>query len=158
MISKFSHNNAPSKMPPSVIIKTSAPKKEMTKIQVKDLVETAPLGDEIFNFCSFRVEESGYYSLSSQLCLRNSTAKKVDVSFFQFGVCSGTNYESDFVSRMVGSKVAPDYLICEKMNSVLHLEKDIDYTAWLNFSSNSNASFQFDKSLSHLRLYLLSEE
>lgn len=156
MISKFSHN-APSKMPSSVIIKTTAHKHE-TKIQVKDLAETAPLTDEIFNFCSFRVEESGYFSLSSQLCLRNATAKKVDVSFFQFGVCSGTNYESDFVSRIVSSKVAPDYLICEKINSVLHLEKDVDYIAWLNFSSSSNASFQFDKSLSHLRLYLLSEE
>lgn len=143
---------------PSVIIRASAPVKNEMKIQVKDLVDSCAVSDDIFNFCSFSVPESGYYSISSQLCIRNASAKGALVNFFQFGVCAGTNYESDFVSRIVGSKVAPEYLLCEKMSSVIYLEKNIDYHGWLNFSSSSNTSFVYDKSLSHLRLYLLGSD
>ena len=139
MISKFA-NASLNKTPSSVIIRTTAPKHE-TKIQVKELVDSCEMSDDIFTFCSFKVSDSGYYSVSSQLCLRNSSAKNVKVNFFQLGICKEKNYESDFVSRIVASAVAPEYLICEKLSSVIHLAKDCEYTGWINFSSTNNSAF-----------------
>ena len=60
-----------------------------------------------------------------------------------------------FVSRILSAEIEPGHVICDTLTCVMQLEKDKEYTAWVNIGSDNNAKFQIVKEYSHLRLYKL---
>ncbi len=150
--SKFS---SPSPKSSAVFIRSKSVSHE-NKIVEKTMADGQSLSDAITYYCDFTVQEDGYYSVATQLCLKNSSAKAIACEYLQMGVCSGADFESNFNSQIINSKALPDYVIAQNLSTTMYLKADEKYHAWLNFASAKNEAFLYVKELSHLRLYHLS--
>lgn len=133
----------------------SAP--HINKIELHDLAETTSLSGNLFDYCKFKVTESGYYHLSTQIGIHNSSEREIIVDYIQFGVCDAEMVEinANLNSQIINSPCCGGYLIAENYTTIMYLEKDADYKCWLNFNSDDAKSFEYLKELSHLRLYKL---
>ena len=129
----------------------------VNKIVEKQLIATQALSNNVLQLCDFEIEETGYYHLSSQLCIKNTNAKRINIDFLQFGVCGNdmSDYEQNFNSYLISAIAEPEYVLSKSLTSIMRLEVGKKYCMWVNFSSDDNTNFSFLGDCSHLRLYKL---
>ena len=134
----------------------SKPKAASNKILEQSLLPDTPL-DGVLKYCSFTVDETGYYSASTQICIRNTSKRSIVVDYLQQGICSDdmADYERDFVSNIVNSSAEPEYVLSSKLSTIIKLEAGKDYVCWCNFSSDDNSKFAYVPNCSSMRLYKL---
>lgn len=151
---RFESKNAPHSN--GVIIKKIETPKE-TKIINIDLIDDVKLNDDVLEYVKFKVDNTGYYNISNQLCIKHTSNTITKADFLQFGVCEAQskNYDANFNSIIVNAECQPEYLISNNLSTVLELKADVEYLCWLNFSSSNNNNFSFNKQYSHLILYKL---
>ena len=113
--------------------------------------------DGIMTYCDFAIDEEAYYHVSTQLCIKNNSKKNVAIDYIQFGICRAdfSDYEQNFNSVIVSGVANNEYVISQNLTSIVKIEDDTKYICWCNFGSQNNASFQYLKEFSHLRLYKL---
>ena len=72
----------------SIILKrTAAPKAHVNLILDMPMEESTTIQDSLITNASiFDVQESGYYHVSSQICLQNSSDQDIKTDFIQFGL------------------------------------------------------------------------
>lgn len=142
---------------PSILLKRVEAMPTPTKIITIDLLNDQTLDNNVLEYVKFKVDETGYYNVSNQLCIKHTDVKATQCNFLQFGLCEGTskNYDQNFNSIIINSLCEPDYLISNNLSTVLELKSEVEYICWLNFASDNNNNFQFNKAYSHLILYKL---
>ena len=162
MLNRFNSSNGSAVqtdgVPQRVNIMVSKNKSQhVNKIVEKNLVATQSLSNNVLQICDFEIEETGYYHLSSQLCIKNTNAKRINIDFLQFGVCGEnmTDYETNFNSYLISAIAEPEYVLSKSLTSIMRLEVGKKYCMWVNFSSDDNTNFSFLGDCSHLRLYKL---
>ena len=140
----------------SVILKR-ANSKHINLILNKEMINSRNLEENVMNVCEFSVEESGYYHISSQITIKNNSNMSMLVEYLQFGICKKNmeDYKSNLKSMIMNSKCNPEYVIVDNLNTIIQLEKDIDYILWVNFGGDKANNFLFDAEYSNLRLYKL---
>jgi hypothetical protein len=145
----------------SVILKrNSASKPHVNLIINKEMQRSQSIQDSIItNACVFKVQESGYYHISSQICLINNSTNLIKTDFLQFGIVAQENMQTECKNNMKSiinaTIVQPEYFISDSLTSVMLLEKDVDYSLWLNVGSESNDKLYYESLNSHCRLYKL---
>lgn len=128
---------------------------------VNKIVEQAicdvSLGDGVGHYCHIKVEEDGYYNVTTQICIRNNSTKPVVCDFFQMGICSRgfDDYQKCFNSQIVSRPIESQYVISDNLCSIMYLKKDTEYVAWVNFASENNRAFELCTEFTQLRLYKL---
>lgn len=156
---KFASNNANSTKVSAIISKrpTTAP---VNKIREVEVLRSGNMDEgEAHEYVNaFKVDEPGYYHVSTQVGLRLTGTQSVGLDYMQLGVCDDkmANTTEHFVSRIMSSEVEPDHVICDTLCAVMKLEGGGKlYTAWCNIGSDNNTKFEIVKEFSHLRLYKL---
>ncbi len=129
-----------------------------------DLAETTSLPkDGVFTCSTFTVSETNFYNICFQVALVCTNDTPVQVDYLQFGVCK-ENLEDcqcmSFQSSIINNTIASQYVIAQNQSSIMNLEKDKTYQCWVNVccptaEGKDNSVLQFNKSMSHLRLYKL---
>ena len=133
------------------------PQKHVNRIVEKPCCDTCTVSADVLKISEFTVEEQGYYHISTQACVRNTSNKTHWVDFIQDGICPAdmSKYEMQFTSALVGCDAAPAYVVSGGTCCIMELEKDTSYCFWVNFSSAKNEAFTLAKECCHVRLYKL---
>ena len=140
----------------SVILKR-APPAHANLIVNKEMKESFTLNENVMACCEFKVETSGYYHVSSQITIKNVSTQPAHVEYLQFGICRKDmdDYKDNLKSMIKNSNCLGDYVIVDGLCSIVHFDKDQDYSMWVNFGSAEAASFEYQADYSNLRLYKL---
>ena len=130
------------------------------KLVEKELLPDSPLNDDVFVYGIFKVDVSGNYSISNQLCLiQEGLDVGVECHFLQYGICEkvdvGCCYESCFNSVIINSKVQIGYAMSQNLSTVLYLDDKKEYQCWVNLGSEDNSQFRYSKEHSRLSIYKL---
>ena len=130
------------------------PKDKIIKVE---LDPSKALENELLKYCCFTVQEDGYYTVNSQVCIKCNS--KALVNFVQFGVCEESldDFEDAFNSTVANTYCETDHVLSYNLSCIKHLEKDVSYCCWLNFSSSNNSKFTYDGEISHLMLLRLCD-
>jgi hypothetical protein len=155
---KFASNNG-NGVKVSAIISKRPPSAPVNKIRDIDVLRSGNMEEGVAHeyVNAFKVDETGYYHISTQVALRLTGSQSVGLDYMQLGVCDDklANTTEHFVSRIMSSEVEPNHVICDNMTCVMKLEGGKLYTAWCNIGSDNNSSFEIVKEFTHLRLYKL---
>ena len=164
MSTKFNMTPAPSNLSGSASVK-SVIYKQVTveptmKLILKELKPDSNLDDEVLVYGVFKVDISGNYSISNQLCiLQNSTDIGIACNYLQYGICekkdSGCSYESCFNSVIINADVHYGYAMSQNLSTVLYLDSAKEYQCWVNLGSEDNTGFTYSKQHSRLSIYKL---
>jgi len=164
MSTKFNMTPAPSNMAGTASVK-SVIYKQVTveptmKLILKELKPDSNLDDEVLVYGVFKVDISGNYSISNQLCiLQNSTDIGIACNYLQYGICekkdSGCSYESCFNSVIINADVHYGYAMSQNLSTVLYLDSAKEYQCWVNLGSEDNTGFTYSKQHSRLSIYKL---
>ncbi len=120
--------------------------------------------DGCFVYCSFTVEETGFYNIFQQIALICVSESPVTLEYIQYGLSLENMVDCEklgFNSIVLNTSVQPQNIISQNQNTILNLERDVIYQAWLNIASPSgdglknNSSFEYSKIMSCLKLYRL---
>lgn len=144
-----------------IIFKRATNKKPHVNLIInKEMEKTQLLQDSIVtDACLFKVQENGYYHISSQICvINNDETKDAKCNYIQFGVVEKEKLEQNCRNHMkaiiCNSVLEPDFFIIDTLSCVMQLEADVQYTLFLNVGTLSN-SLYYKKDNSHLNLYKL---
>jgi len=161
---KFNMTPAPSNMAGTASVK-SVIYKQVTveptlKLIEKDLKPDCNLDDEVLVYAIFRVEVSGNYSISNQLCIiQDGAGVGIECNYLQYGICEKVDgdcsYENCFNSVIINSNVHFGYAMSQNLSTVLYLDSTKEYQCWVNLGSEDNAGFTYSKQHSKLRIYKL---
>ena len=137
------------------VIINRKPNNEKSRLIEIELKETQKLTSEVLVYCDIKVEQSGFYHISNQLSIKCNKQTQADV--LQFGVCDKAfaDFSKCFNSLMIRSSVDEGDNITNNLSSITYLDSDIEYIGWLNFQSVDNASFEFSKDYSNIKLIKL---
>ena len=140
----------------SVILKR-APSKHENLILNKEMKETCKLSENVMPCCEFSVDDTGYYHVSSQITIKNTSTKPVLVEYLQFGVCHSDfeDYRDNLKSMIMNSNCHPEYVIADNICAIIHLKREEKYNLWINFGCENSTSFEFQSDYSNLRIYKL---
>ena len=157
MIKSF-NNQGLNKLEPSSklnLIINRKPSNEKSRLMEIELKETQKLTNEVLVFAEIKVEQSGFYHISNQLSIKCNKQTQADV--LQFGVCDKAfaDFGRCFNSVMLRSSVDEGDNLTNNLSSITYLEADTEYIGWLNFQSVDNASFEFSKDYSNIKLIKL---
>lgn len=154
-MNRFSSGSAPSSQKVNIMVRPQRPVNN--KIDEKTCT-TPPVGQDVARFCNFTVDESGYYHVHVQCCLKNSGPKSVRVEFLQVGVCDDAleGYEKNFLSRVYSSDADSGYVLSESMAGIMRLEAGTEYVAWCNLGCDTANAFVLVPNSCHVLLYRLS--
>ena len=161
---KFNMTPAPSNMAGTASVK-SVIYKQVTveptlKLIEKELKPDCNLNDEVLVYAIFRVEVSGNYSISNQLCIiQDGAGVGIECNYLQYGICEKVDgdcsYENCFNSVIINSNVHFGYAMSQNLSTVLYLDSTKEYQCWVNLGSEDNAGFTYSKQHSKLRIYKL---
>ena len=81
----------------SIILKRQPNAKPHVNLIIEMPMEQSELMEDslISNISNFEVEDSGYYHISTQVCLQNDTKQNVKIDFIQFGIVAKDAMETD---------------------------------------------------------------
>jgi len=144
----------------SLILKRVANKKPHVNLIVnKEMESSQTLQDSIVtDICLFKVEENGYYHISSQICVvNNDTKRDAQCNYIQFGVVEKSKLEEKCRDHMkcniCNSTLEPQFFIIDNLSCIMRLERDVEYTLFLNVGTASSLFYESENS--HLNLYKL---
>ncbi len=149
-------NSKPNLSNQQIILKRT-PSKHVNLIMNQEMKASFNLNENVMVCSEFEVSESGYFHVSSQMTVKNSSNDNTVVEYFQFGVCKNTmsDYQENLKSSIMNSICQPDYVISDSLCCIMQLEKDVKYQLWVNFGCENASKFQFQSEYSNLRLYKL---
>ena len=135
----------------SVILKrTPQTKQHVNLILNQPMEQSVKMQDTIVqDCCLFTVQkERGYYHLSSQVCLKNSSSIPSKIDFIQFGICDKEKMDSQCKEHMRSNicniTCDPNYIMSDTLSCIMFLECDVQYTLWLNIGSDNAGNFLFE--------------
>ena len=150
----------------SIILKRQPTAKPHVNLIIEMPMEQSELMEDslISNISNFEVEDSGYYHISTQVCLQNDTKQNVKIDFIQFGIVAKDAMETDCKNNVKSTIneviVKPDYFTSDSNSTVMFLERNIKYIFWLNVGSDSikdqpGNKLRYLAPNSHCRIYKL---
>ena len=159
---KNSSSKFPESTPPVsqlILRRGNISKPHVNLILNQKMEETKRLTDSVIDdICLFSVTESGYYHISSQVCVKNENTSMLVCDYIQFGIVEKDklyeNCKEHMKSNICNTKLEPEYFISDDLSCVMRLEKDVKYCMWLNLGT-PDASLTYQSENSHLRLYKL---
>lgn len=140
----------------SVILKR--PEKAHTNLILnKEMIPSCKLNENVMPCCEFTVASSGYYHISSQVTVKNTSKTANVIEFLQMGIClkDMSDYKDNLKSQILNSSCNPDYVISDNLCAIIHFTKDEVYNLWLNFGCESASNFEYQSDYSNLRIYKL---
>ena len=157
MLSKFSNASVNESRPSSAILLKR--QIQTNKIETLEMTAATKVIDGVLHLSKCTPTSSGYYHISAQFGIENTSASPVRVEHLQHGFCAYsaemTDYESNFKSTPIESNCGQGIVIADSFSTICSLEAGVEYTVWINLISDSNAAFQYRSDLSHVRLYKL---
>ena len=123
----------------------------------KQMVESFRMQENVLTCCEFKVDETGYYHVSSQITIKNVSAVQVLLDYFQMGIClkDMSNYLDNMKSMILNSNCHKEYVIADTLCAIVHLDKEETYNLWVNFGCENANNFEFQSNYSNLRIYKL---
>ena len=103
--------------PPLKISSIINPKKQISNRMVEYDISTTTVSNDVMQYHTFSVDESGYYSISNQLALKCNT--KEDIHYLQMGICKQEydDYGKLFNSFIFNSPCEASHVISNNLAS-----------------------------------------
>ena len=138
----------------AIIQKKKERKSRLVKINLDENKKLNYVTD-VCKYCEFSVDESGYYNINNQCCIKALSDNHVEI--MQFGICDRdlSEFGQCINSKVLKVDVSKDNIICENLTTFKYLEENKKYIVWLNVVSDENLKMEYIKEYSHLVLIKL---
>ena len=127
--------------------------RNVSRIEEIRLNDSEKLKDdgELFVYGKFTVDETGYYNINNQCCVRPEN--KMEIKTFQYGVCDKEQKEFSKSCNSYQLNTVIDDVLCYNYTTFKHLEKDKEYIVWMLATSKTTlCNLTYVNDFSHLIL------
>ena len=134
----------------------SKPEPVVKKAKLIDyaVVKSCRMTDDLLDYCEIKVKDDGLYSISTQLCLKQTGKSNVPVDFVQYGVCEDCDIEcGHFQSVLINDEVEKDYMITQNLTVMMELKANKSYNCWLQLSCANPDKFEFMSNYSSCKVF-----